>query len=192
MRRMGSFMAGQFGGRRRQPLGRPALALSAVGPSLPQPHRQPLRRQRHPEDMTIQDWAMTLRRARAQLRQFDRLCGVSGKAGNLRGQKVAGGNVFEGPRSNEYPNPPLKMTESALIFEKAGKRARLQSVPATHQQRSRPYTNIEGLHDWALASIAATATKSGLRGQCQGGAAGLRSCRCCAPSRSSRCAHVRG
>ena len=34
--------------------------------------------------------------------------GISGKAGNLRGKKIDGGNVFEGPRQQEYPTPPLK------------------------------------------------------------------------------------
>ncbi|HSJ40891.1 MAG TPA: GMC family oxidoreductase, partial [Xanthobacteraceae bacterium] len=72
-----------------------------------------------PADMTIQDWAMTYDELEPYYDRFDKLCGVSGKAGNVRGQKIAGGNIFEGPRQNEYPNPPLKMTESALMFEKA-------------------------------------------------------------------------
>jgi gluconate 2-dehydrogenase alpha chain len=74
-----------------------------------------------PEDMTIQDWAMTYDELEPCYDKFDKLCGVSGKAGNLRGQKIAGGNVFEGPRSNEYPNPPLKMTESALYSRRRRK-----------------------------------------------------------------------
>ena len=46
--------------------------------------------------MTIQDWAMTYDELEPYYDKFDKLCGVSGKAGNLRGQKIAGGNVFEG------------------------------------------------------------------------------------------------
>ena len=34
--------------------------------------------------------------------------GISGKAGNIKGKKVAGGNPFEGPRRRKYPLPPLR------------------------------------------------------------------------------------
>ena len=74
-----------------------------------------------PDDMTIQDWAMTYDELEPHYDKFDKLCGVSGKAGNLRGQKIEGGNVFEGPRSNEHPTPPLIMGESGLMFAKVAK-----------------------------------------------------------------------
>src|SRR6266566_7831798 len=64
-----------------------------------------------PADMTIEDWPVTYDELEPWFDRFDKLCGVSGKAGNLKGQKIAGGNVFEGARGSEYPNPPLKMTE---------------------------------------------------------------------------------
>src|SRR6266581_2864364 len=98
-----------------------------------------------PEDMTIQDWAMTYDELEPFYDKFDKLCGVSGKAGNLRGRKIAGGNVFEGPRSNEYPNPPLKMTESALMFEQAATELGYHPFPQPVSNASRSYTNIEGL-----------------------------------------------
>jgi gluconate 2-dehydrogenase alpha chain len=98
-----------------------------------------------PEDMTIQDWAMTYEELEPYYDKFDRLCGVSGKAGNLRGQKISGGNVFEGPRQNEYPNPPLKMTESALLFEKAAKELGYNPFPQPISNSSRAYVNSEGL-----------------------------------------------
>jgi gluconate 2-dehydrogenase alpha chain len=98
-----------------------------------------------PEDMTIEDWAMTYDELEPYYDKFDKLCGVSGKAGNLRGQKVAGGNIFEGPRSSEYPNPPLKMTESALMFGKAATELGYHPFPQPVSNASRPYTNIEGL-----------------------------------------------
>jgi gluconate 2-dehydrogenase alpha chain len=98
-----------------------------------------------PADMTIRDWAMTYEELEPYYDRFDKLCGVSGKAGNLRGQKVPGGNVFEGARSSEYPNPPLKMTESALMFEKAAKELGYNPFPQPISNSSRPYTNIEGL-----------------------------------------------
>ena len=33
----------------------------------------------------------------------EQMMGVSGKAGNLNGKIIDGGNLFEGPRKNEYP-----------------------------------------------------------------------------------------
>jgi gluconate 2-dehydrogenase alpha chain len=98
-----------------------------------------------PDDMTIQDWAMTYDELEPYYDKFDKLCGVSGKAGNLRGKIVAGGNPFEGPRQNEYPNPPLKMTHSALLFEKAAKDLGYHPFPQPISNSSRPYTNSEGL-----------------------------------------------
>src|SRR5439155_16519402 len=54
-----------------------------------------------PDDMPIQDWAMTYDELEPYYDKFEKLCGVAGKAGNLRGQKIDGGNVFEGPRSDK-------------------------------------------------------------------------------------------
>ena len=51
--------------------------------------------------------------------RFEYLCGISGKAGNLNGKKIAGGNVFEGPRKRDYPNPPLKHSYSQEMFRTA-------------------------------------------------------------------------
>src|SRR5712672_1986294 len=45
--------------------------------------------------------------------------GVSGRAGNLQGKKVDGGNVFEAPRKREYPLPPLRLDQGAMLFEAA-------------------------------------------------------------------------
>jgi gluconate 2-dehydrogenase alpha chain len=98
-----------------------------------------------PEDMTIQDWAMTYDELEPCYDKFDKLCGVSGKAGNLRGQKIEGGNVFEGPRSSEYPNPALKQGASGLMFEKAAKELGYHPFPQPVSNSSRAYTNIEGV-----------------------------------------------
>jgi gluconate 2-dehydrogenase alpha chain len=98
-----------------------------------------------PDDMTIQDWAMSYDELEPYYDKFDRLCGVSGKAGNLRGQKIEGGNIFEGARSNEYPTPPLIMTESGLMFAKVAKEFGYHPFPQPASNASRPYTNSEGL-----------------------------------------------
>ena len=98
-----------------------------------------------PDDMTIQDWAMSYDELEPYYDKFDKLCGVSGKAGNLRGQKIEGGNVFEGARSNDYPTPPLIMTESGLMFAKVAKELGYHPFPQPASNASRPYSNSEGL-----------------------------------------------
>ena len=60
-----------------------------------------------PDEMTIEDLPVSYDELEPYYDQFEKLCGISGKAGNLRGKIIDGGNVFEGPRQNEYPNPPL-------------------------------------------------------------------------------------
>jgi choline dehydrogenase-like flavoprotein len=80
-----------------------------------------------PEEMTIQDWGITYDDLEPHYDHFERLCGTSGRAGNLRGEKVEGGNPFEGPRQNDYPNKPLIMSQayvSRLIYDKAAKKVR--------------------------------------------------------------------
>src|SRR5580704_5490413 len=59
-----------------------------------------------PADMPLQDWGVTYEDLEPHYDRFEKLCGTSGKAGNMRGQIVEGGNPFEGARSDEYPNKP--------------------------------------------------------------------------------------
>ena len=51
--------------------------------------------------------------------KFEYAIGLSGKAGNLKGEIQAGGNPFEGPRSREFPNPPLRKSYGMSVFEEA-------------------------------------------------------------------------
>jgi gluconate 2-dehydrogenase alpha chain len=98
-----------------------------------------------PADMTIADWPVTYDELEPYFDKFDKLCGVSGKAGNLRGQKVDGGNIFEGPRSNEYPNEPLKTSAGGLLFAAAAKSVGYHPFPTPFSAPSKPYTNIYGV-----------------------------------------------
>src|SRR6266480_2315943 len=83
-----------------------------------------------PEDMTIQDWAVTYDELEPYYDKFDKLCGVSGKAGNLKGQKIDGGNVFEGPRSNEYPSKPMKQSPGGVMLADACRNVGYHPFPA--------------------------------------------------------------
>jgi gluconate 2-dehydrogenase alpha chain len=98
-----------------------------------------------PADMTIEDWPVTYDELEPWFDKFDKLCGVSGKAGNLRGQKIEGGNVFEGPRQDEYPNAPMKASAGALLFAQAAKEVGYHPFPTPFSAPSKPYTNIYGV-----------------------------------------------
>src|SRR5271170_3969159 len=74
-----------------------------------------------PAEMTIQDFPVSYEELEPYYDRFEKLLGVSGKAGNLRGEKIDGGNVFEGPRQNDYPNKPLAMSMAGSIMEKASR-----------------------------------------------------------------------
>lgn len=97
-----------------------------------------------PADATIQDWPMTYAELEPAYDKFEYLLGLSGKAGNLKGQIQAGGNPFEGPRSREYPNPPLTRSYGESLFEKATGELGYHPFPMPSAQMSRPYTNPEG------------------------------------------------
>ncbi len=64
---------------------------------------------RLPEDHAIQNWGVTYDDLEPYFTRAELLMGVSGKAGNIRGKKIEGGNVFEGWRSAEYPTPPRRL-----------------------------------------------------------------------------------
>ncbi len=97
-----------------------------------------------PEDMTIQDWGVTYAELEPYYDKFEKTAGVSGKAGNLRGQKIAGGNVHEDPRQNEFPLPPLEDPLSGSLFAEAAKAQGYNPHPRPAANASRPYTNPDG------------------------------------------------
>jgi gluconate 2-dehydrogenase alpha chain len=75
-----------------------------------------------PEDSSLSDWPLRY----ADLEPFyDRAeyeLGVSGKAGNLQGRTVDGGNPFEAPRARDYPLPALQVDQAGAIFEEGARK----------------------------------------------------------------------
>jgi gluconate 2-dehydrogenase alpha chain len=63
-----------------------------------------------------QDWPVSFDDLEPHYTQFEWDTGMSGRAGNLNGQIVKGGNPFEGPRSRPYPQPPLAVTRAGELF----------------------------------------------------------------------------
>ena len=98
-----------------------------------------------PAEMTIADFPINYAELEPYYDKFEKLCGISGKAGNLRGQKIDGGNTFEGPRQNEYPNKPLAMTIRGELMQKAAKELGYHPFQAPAANMSETYTNPEGM-----------------------------------------------
>jgi gluconate 2-dehydrogenase alpha chain len=96
-------------------------------------------------DCTSQDWGITYDELEPHYDRFERVYGVGGKAGNLNGTIVAGGNRFEGPRSREYPNPPMKTTEVGALFDAATESLGCRPFPLPSANMTRPYTNPYGV-----------------------------------------------
>lgn len=95
-------------------------------------------------DLTVQDWGVTYNELEPFYDHFERVCGVGGRAGNLKGQPMPGGNPFEGPRSREYPNPPMIQAHAGALFEKAAASLGLHPFPEPSSNMSRAYTNPFG------------------------------------------------
>jgi gluconate 2-dehydrogenase alpha chain len=98
-----------------------------------------------PDDMTIQDWPVSYDEIEPFYDRFDKLCGVSGQTGNLKGKILAGGNPFEGPRSDHYPNKPIKTGLGPGMFGEAAKSLGYHPFPLPVATSSAPYVNPEGL-----------------------------------------------
>jgi gluconate 2-dehydrogenase alpha chain len=96
-------------------------------------------------ELTIQDWGVTYDELEPYYDRFEYLCGVSGKAGNIKGQIEPGGNPFEAPRSREYPTPPMKEPYFGALFRKGAENLGYHPYPQPSSNLSECYTNPEGI-----------------------------------------------
>jgi gluconate 2-dehydrogenase alpha chain len=92
-------------------------------------------------DWAVQDWGITYDEFENYYWRAEQLMGISGKAGNLRGQLIEGGNIFEGPRQHEYPTPPLTPTYTMGFFQKAALEMGYHPYPLPAANLSQGYTN---------------------------------------------------
>jgi gluconate 2-dehydrogenase alpha chain len=99
-----------------------------------------------PEYLSIADWGVTYDEMEPYYDKFEYLCGIAGKAGNLKGKGVqSGGNPFEGERSREYPLPPMKEAESATIMSEASRKVGYHPFPQPSANLPSAYTNPDGI-----------------------------------------------
>ena len=97
-----------------------------------------------PSNVPLQDWGITYAEMEPYHDLFERLFGLSGRAGNINGKLQAGGNPFEAPRRGEYPQKPLEITEGGRIFKEATERLGYHPFPTPAANSSGTYTNPDG------------------------------------------------
>jgi gluconate 2-dehydrogenase alpha chain len=96
-------------------------------------------------NVTAQDWGVTYDQLEPYYWKAEQLMGVGGKAGNLKGVKVPGGNPFEGPRAHDYPLPPHKSTYVTSLFQKAALDLGYHPYPVPTATASQTYKNPDGV-----------------------------------------------
>ena len=96
-------------------------------------------------ELQLQDWGISYEELEPYYDRFEYLCGIAGKAGNLRGELRDGGNRNEGMRRRDFPTPPMKETYSCHLFSEGARRAGYNSFPIPSGNMSQPYTNPDGL-----------------------------------------------
>ena len=96
-------------------------------------------------ETSVEDWGLTYEELEPFYTRAEFLVGASGKAGNLRGKLIDGGNIFEGPRSTEYPTPPTKIPYIASLFKDATKSLGYHPYPLPTATSSTSFTNPDGV-----------------------------------------------
>jgi gluconate 2-dehydrogenase alpha chain len=97
-----------------------------------------------PEDSSLIDWPLSYADLEPYYDRAEYELGVSGKAGNLNGAKIVGGNIFEAPRSRDYPLPPLIPDRSGLIFNEAASKLGLHPFASPRAILSQAYNGRPG------------------------------------------------
>ena len=97
-----------------------------------------------PADSSVIDWPLSYADLEPYYERAEYELGVSGKAGNLGGKKIDGGNVFEAPRKREYPLKPLLLDQVGVNFNAASKKLGLHAFSSPHAILSEPYKDRPG------------------------------------------------
>ncbi len=127
-----------------------------------------------PQGTTLEDWPLTYDELESFYDSVEWALGVSGKAGNIQGKIDPAGNVFEGPRSREYPMPPLRSTDFIDRMADAARRlgwhpfhppAAINSQPRANRGSCayHGYCATGGCHVNAKGSTAVTTIPEALR-----------------------------
>ncbi|HYY10049.1 MAG TPA: GMC family oxidoreductase, partial [Kineosporiaceae bacterium] len=95
-----------------------------------------------PEHTTVADWPLTYEELEPYYTHAEHVSGVSGSGS---------ANPFGGPRSRDYPMPPLRDFKLGLLWQKATSEAGLHPYPTPICMNSRPYNGqpATAYHPWS-------------------------------------------
>jgi len=144
MRRLGSFLPGEGVGGAGVHWNGMSWRWTEVDHAIRTHYEQRYGKAFIPPDMPLQDWPISYQELEPYYDKFERTAGVSGRAGNIRGQIQPGGNVFEGPRERDFPLPPLEPGYAQILFSEAAEKAGYHPFPRPAANASRAYTNPDG------------------------------------------------
>lgn len=83
-----------------------------------------------PEGSRIVDWPVSYQDLEPFYHAAEVETGVSGKAGNINGELIEGGNPFEAPRSSDFPHPPIRPSAANQPFVDACTKLGYHPFPA--------------------------------------------------------------
>jgi gluconate 2-dehydrogenase alpha chain len=95
--------------------------------------------------MSVQDWPISYDELEPYYDKFEYMAGIAGKAGNIKGRIIPGGNPFEGPRAREYPVRPQPETEMGALFRKATESLGYHPFPNPSANLPVTYKNPDGV-----------------------------------------------
>jgi len=82
-----------------------------------------------PENTSIVDWPISYDDLEPYYDRAEWELGISGRAGNINGEIIPGGNPFEAPRQRDFPMPPLTAGAADHYFVEASKRLGYHPFP---------------------------------------------------------------
>lgn len=94
---------------------------------------------RIPAGSTVEDWPFGYEELEPYYDQVEYALGVSGQAGNVNGRLDRRGNTFEGPRSREFPMPPLRASGFTELMSGAARSLGWQPFPGPAAINSQVY-----------------------------------------------------
>ena len=191
MRQLGSFLPGEGVGGAGVHWNGVTWRWTTIDHALRTHYEQRYGKALHPAGHAVQDWPMTYPELEPYYDRFERTAGVSGKAGNLRGQKQPGGNVFEAPRDRDYPLPPLEQSYAQVLFDDAAREAGYHPFPRPSRERLARVHQPRRLAARRVRVLRSLRTLR-LRGQREGQPAHHRHPAGDGAIRTSSCARIRG
>lgn len=97
------------------------------------------------DECTSADWGVKYEELEPFYDYFEKVFGIAGAAGNLRGAIQPDGNPYEGPRQSPYPNPPTPESYAGSLFSAAARARGFKPFPGPSANMTQPYTNPYGL-----------------------------------------------